>query len=235
MLPRLYGRFKAPMSSPVGTICRTVRIPDDEQMIYAFNEMIGTLGNPNVWEDIGGLTPQEAASLAAEMVHWQEGCMIGAIMPYASEKVPSNMLRCNGQTLDRVDYPELYEALDDYWIIDADTFTIPDMRHRVAMGSGAAFDDFEATPQFEHGGLQKVQLTNAEMPRHRHTVENHRHTYNEPITSIDTLGELPGLSVTSIAPATSSFENPDTNYKGQDEPHENRPPYIAFRWGIVYR
>jgi hypothetical protein len=59
------------------------------------------------------------------------------------------------------------------------------------------------------------------MPRHRH---QYTRGYG-PDTVQGFIGEIAALNA---APTDA-----DTNFKGQDEPHENLPPYFVINWFVV--
>lgn len=54
---------------------------------------------------------------------------VGVIFDYGGAVTPDDCLRCDGSSLLRADYPELFNALGTSWgSTSADTFTLPDMR-----------------------------------------------------------------------------------------------------------
>lgn len=63
----------------------------------------------------------------------------GVVMAYAGAVAPTNFLLCRGQSLSRATYPLLFAAIGtQYGAVDGNSFTIPDMRARVAIGMDAA-------------------------------------------------------------------------------------------------
>jgi hypothetical protein len=65
---------------------------------------------------------------------------IGVVMPYAviSGSIPENYLLCDGRSLLRAEYAELFEAIGVGWgtPVGPTEFYLPDMRGRVAVGAG---------------------------------------------------------------------------------------------------
>lgn len=56
---------------------------------------------------------------------------IGIMLPYAGGEVPEGFLLCNGASLSRTEYPELFAAIGDRWGSDsASTFKLPDTHHK---------------------------------------------------------------------------------------------------------
>jgi len=83
------------------------------------------------------------------------------------ETAPETWLYCDGSTYGRVFYPALYEVIHPDLIIDADTFSVPDLRVRGLVGAGdvvldesypvliepATYLGFEASLQQHHHNL----------------------------------------------------------------------------------
>jgi microcystin-dependent protein len=54
---------------------------------------------------------------------------VGVIFEYAGNVTPDDCLRCDGSSLKRADFPELFNAIGTSWgYVDADHFNIPDTR-----------------------------------------------------------------------------------------------------------
>ena len=61
---------------------------------------------------------------------------IGTMLPYAGGEVPEGFLLCNGASLSRTEYPELFAAIGDRWGSDSSsTFKLPDTHHRFFEGT----------------------------------------------------------------------------------------------------
>lgn len=93
---------------------------------------------------------------------------IGAMKLWPSSIAPEGYLICDGTTYNKVDYPVLYDNLDSAYIIDADTFRVPDMRGRVAIGAGS-FDGTNTFSLSATGGSYNYSLIEANLPAHTHT------------------------------------------------------------------
>jgi len=94
---------------------------------------------------------------------------VGAIIQYATSSVPSNCLPCDGSSHLRVDYPDLYAALDSQFKTDADHFVTPDFRGRVPVGTGTG-SGLTARTMNDSFGAETHQLTTAQLPVHNHAV-----------------------------------------------------------------
>lgn len=67
------------------------------------------------------------------------GVSIGTIVPYGGTSAPTGFLACDGATLDRTTYADLFSAIGTTWGAGdgATTFTIPDLRNRFIRGSSS--------------------------------------------------------------------------------------------------
>jgi microcystin-dependent protein len=145
--------------------------------------------------------------------------MIGYIMAYVTESPPTNVLPCDGATYNRVDYPELYDALASVFIIDADTFSVPDLRGRTVIGSGDGVG-LTSRNTGDSLGEEEHQLDTSELASHSHTI---------PYT-ITTLVLEPG-EVTTLTPVPLLTQN--TGDSGGDSPHNNMQPSYALNYGVI--
>lgn len=144
--------------------------------------------------------------------------LIGLIFPMVTETVPTNCLLCDGATYDRVDYPALYAVLDPAFIVDADTFSLPDLRSRVVVGAGegSGLSEYEVG---ESGGLEGVTLSSGQMPSHQHGIFTGNGLAVAP-------GELPVKIPSLLATDT-------TDLAGGGGAHENRQPFTALNYVVV--
>lgn len=139
---------------------------------------------------------------------------LGDVRISAAATIPYGCLLCDGATYEKADYPDLYAALAPAFIVDSETFVVPDLRDRFVYGAGGdrAIGDV--------GGEAGHTLTVGELPSHSHTI---------PATAT-TLAVEPG-EVTVLTPIPIISSN--TGDTGGDGSHNNIPPYLALTYYIV--
>jgi len=144
--------------------------------------------------------------------------MLGMIFPIVTNLTPVNCLPCDGATYAREDYPLLYEILDPAFIVDEDSFTVPDLRRKKPRGADpeAVLDPILVG---QTGGAETVALTTSEMPSHQHGLFQTDSLAVAP-------GELPVLIPFAFALGA-------TDLAGSGVAHDNIDPYQAFNFVMV--
>lgn len=170
------------------------------------------------WQGAGSsLTPTEIDQIDAFLSQARYELMttlVGQVIAWGGENAPPNCLLCDGTGYLREDYPELYGALNNAFIVDADHFIVPDLRGRFVYGA-AALGAIGTT-----GGEESHTLTEGEMPGHTHTI---------PFTAT-TLAVEPG-EVTVLTPVPILTAN--TGSAGGSGSHNNMPPFMTLAYYIV--
>jgi microcystin-dependent protein len=161
--------------------------------------------------------------------------MLGTIFPYITSIPPAGALPCDGTAYAREDYPALYDALDPFWIIDADSFQVPDLRGRVIVGAGAGAG-LSTYGAGDTGGEEAHTLTEAELAAHSHGVTDPTHTHSEGSTIPSVQSLSPGVPTPDVAAFVSvtgaALTGITIDSAGGDEAHENRQPYMALEYAI---
>lgn len=216
-----------------------IDILDEGWLIENFLGALYYLGVPGNWRVEGDITPDIAAERSndALVTFRRYDTLIGSILPYATLMPPLDTLFCDGATYNHADYPELYAVLDTAYIIDADTFTVPDLRGRTLIGTGTG-TGLTARAIADVGGEETHQLTVAEMPSHDHSSPPHSHTYDHPIPNIDveSAGVPDPVAVGQpYIPALTDAVSVTIDSSGGDDAHNNMPPFHALKYCIVVR
>lgn len=145
---------------------------------------------------------------------------VGFIRPYITTNPPDNTLACDGATYNREDYPLLYAVIDSFFVIDADSFFVPDFRGLVFVGAGTkgamTFNLGDTGGEYEH------QLTESELASHAHTIPA---TIDVPVVAP---GEVP-------TDAPIPFLTSLTGSTGGDVPHNNMQPFGVVKYCVVAR
>jgi microcystin-dependent protein len=218
------GQWLTPDSAPTDFTCRRIMIPNQEDWLAIFYGCLNLLIYSFNFEPYGTATPEETATVwraVFDDTSFQTGCrMIGEIIPYAGSSSPlSNWLACDGSSLLRADYPDLFVVIGTtYGSADGTHFNLPDLRGRaaIAMGTGTGL-----TPRTigDSIGEETHQLTTSELAAHSHSE----------ITAVPALGAaIVGVPVPSAVPGISSTGN-----AGGDAAHNNIQPSLAINYLIV--
>jgi len=88
---------------------------------------------------------------------------------------------------------------------------VPDLRNRFVVGAG---DEYSTD---DTGGDKEVQLTEEQLP-------THTHPYQEAQSG------KPDRDYSNGTHSTKGIEKKTTDPAGDDQPHENRPPYYALAY-----
>lgn len=144
---------------------------------------------------------------------------VGSLFQYAGSTAPAGWLLCQGQLLTISSYPSLFNVIGNVYGGNGVTqFALPDLRGRVAIGSGGSYSIGSS------GGSETCTLTVNEMPAHTHTgtidgVSNHTHTYQDAYFAENTGGAGPKVF------GTSSSSDADNNfyYRTQSGSYSTNP------------
>lgn len=169
------------------------------------------------WAGDDALSPAQIDELQTILGNANKELMvvqIGEVKATAAATIPPGCLLCDGATYAKVDYPDLYAALAAPFIVDANSFVVPDLRERFIYGA------LSNSNIGDQGGEATHTLTVGEMPTHSHTI---------PLTAT-TLALEPG-EVTVTTPIPILTQN--TGDTGGGGSHNNIPPFLALAYYIV--
>lgn len=147
---------------------------------------------------------------------------VGAICSYSGDEIPNDYLLCDGSSLLRSTYPDLFSVIGTkYGSIDDLHFNLPDLRNRVGVGksSSSPFNILGNT-----GGETSHKLTIAEMPSHEHALN----------TNINCTGFGNGNSLVRGAGGTTEWKDNESYIKssGGGTAHNNMQPYLIVNYII---
>jgi len=153
--------------------------------------------------------------------------LVGIIMPVATAEAPAGTLICDGSTHLRTDYPNLYDVLDSAFIVDADSFVVPDLRDAFVMGASVT------NVPGATGGSGDTVLTVGQLPAHSHTTQPHAHTEITAVPALITIG--PGAPAPSAVPGAGITGSATVivDDTGNGDPVSIVPPFVALRYVIV--
>lgn len=213
--------YKTPDSIPSSVYCGRVSVPDDIYILAAVKGAILELTMPENWTQLGSITPEQMADAMQTMydeIFDGSICMIGALIHYITSNPPSGVLPCDGGLYARTTYPKLYDVLPANLIVDANSFNTPTIENVFMLAAGSSY-----LPETV-GGAETHSLSTDEMPIHQHG-------YSSPTINVDvfTAGvpDPTGVGLPML-PAT-------TDFAGGGQAHNNMPPFIAYKVGIVAR
>lgn len=217
-------QWLTPDHAPTDTICRRIVIPNQEDWLALVSGCLVQLIYPFSFEPYGTSTPEETASVFRTVFDdfsFQTGCrMVGEIIPYAGSTSPLlAWLVCDGSSLLRTDYPDLFAVIGTvYGSADASHFNLPDLRGRAALGVGTGSG---LTPRAlgDQIGEETHQLSAAELASHTHTEITASPAVGAAITGVPVPSAVPGVGSTGSA--------------GSDQAHNNMQPSLAINYLIV--
>jgi len=147
------------------------------------------------------------------------GVPTGAVQAFAMTTVPSGWLACDGSTVSRADYAELFAAIGvSFGEGDGSTtFNVPNLKDTFTLGLGSTYATIGTT-----GGEVTHTLTTAEIPAHTHqSYFGWSGSGGATLYQSNTIYEGNQYSA-----ATSSI--------GGGSAHNNMPPYIVLNYCIKY-
>ncbi len=155
----------------------------------------------------------------------------GTIIQSAAVNVPDGWLLCNGASVLKETYMDLFNAILYTYGGSGDNFNVPDIRGRVAVGSGQGSGLTNRTLG-DTGGAETHTLTTSEMPSHTHgtnstsdlglMTKSGNNTMNASVND----GTEPDLYVPPVALTISNT--------GGGGAHNNMQPFIVLKYLIKY-
>lgn len=198
-------------------VCRTIEMRPSLWTVF-FNIM-QEWGTSSQWRQ-NDPTHASVDDVIAEIITMTDravmaGCtMLGEIKELAIGTIPDWLLLCDGATYNRVDYPDLYAILDSAFILDADTFRVPDRIRRFGVGGVAM-------------GTQEGSET------HTNTIGElvpHHHQYNEVFATLVDPGVAPSVIGIDDINASDTTDTGDGDAFSILNPVEGSAFYIVAKY-----
>lgn len=161
----------------------------------------------------------------------QGGVMPGEIRTYGGTRVPDGWLDCDGSSVSRATYQDLFAAIGTSWgFVDPTSFNLPDLRGRVLVGAGERTNS--TAPRFvgSKGGSETTSLTLSQLPAHTHAAKayiyrrHHSGSHTTLTNYVDSTAE----------PYTGGTwgSKVDVENSGGGQSHENMPPFAVVSYII---
>lgn len=217
--------YLTPDTLPTATRCGVLIYPDSEEFAANLRGALELLTFAENFVQYGALTPQQTAEAYVPMFDlfcFGEGTcrVIGEIVTYAGSTSPDpKWLPCDGSSLLRVDYPDLFTVLGVvYGAADASHFNLPDLRGRSGIGAGSG-SGLSPRALGDSFGEETHTLTIGELASHVHGTGNSLLLGTSVPPPTDALGPNPLPAITGST--------------GNDDPHNNMQPSLAINYLIV--
>jgi microcystin-dependent protein len=208
---------------------------DDEWIQNALEGMVYDYSQVETWTPIGTATAEDAAEYFAATFNTfgVDMATTGVIVPYAGGILPDGWLVCDGRSLVRADYANLFGAIGTVWgAVDSTHFNIPDLRGCTLLGQGLAGSGTTFNLG-TYGGEETHTLITSEIPSHSHVDAGHTHAESVAAPNATTIG--PGAPQPTAVPAIGVTGSGNANIQntGGDGPHNNMQPYAVVNYAII--
>lgn len=167
---------------------------------------------------------------------------VGLVSPYAGTSAPSKWLLCAGQAVSRTTYSDLFGIVGTtYGSGDGSTtFDLPDLRGRVAAGKDNMNSDtagrltsggagVNGGSLGASGGEETHQLTESEMPEHKHIDGFGENSNTGRYGRATGIGSASDYDMTGSSVTNGQY----TSTEGGDDAHNNVQPTLVLNY-IIY-
>lgn len=156
---------------------------------------------------------------------------VSTVLPYAGTlTIPDGFLRCEGQAVSRNTYSALFQQIGTTYGTGngTTTFNLPNLVSRFPLGSGG--DRAVGST----GGEEKVVLTRKQLPTVTGSVSPVART-DRGLPEVDGTTFKQGKQInTGLAGGSIAGTGFEFDLGGEDEPHENMPPFVVINYIIKY-
>jgi microcystin-dependent protein len=161
---------------------------------------------------------------------------VGEIRMFAGNFAPASWAFCQGQVIPISENNTLFALIGTTYGGDGQsTFALPDLRGRLPMHMGQG-TGLPAVTIGQAGGVESVTLTTQQIPSHPHGMHATGTAGQlSPSNALPTVasGGASGLGTYQPAGgAVTTLSNTMLRGAGQNQPHENRQPYLCVSFII---
>lgn len=146
---------------------------------------------------------------------------------------PKGWASCDGQLLPISSNTALFSLLGTTYGGDGEsTFALPNLNGRTPIhpgqGPGLSLRDLGET-----GGSETVTLLESEIPAHSHSLRAVDQTGDTPVPTSGAIAQSSIRSADFAATSTGLMAETALVTSGGDQPHNNMPPYLVFKFCIA--
>jgi microcystin-dependent protein len=151
----------------------------------------------------------------------------GTVVSYIAGTSPSGWLLCDGTAVSRGVFARLFSVIGTiYGVGDGiNTFNLPDMRGRTAIGAGTGAG-LTARTLGQTGGAETHTLSVTEIPSHTHSYVDTYRTGNQSTDNV--------FGSETAANETTINESKTTGATGGGGAHNNMQPFVVLNYIIKY-
>ena len=158
----------------------------------------------------------------------------GVIVPFAGGILPSGWLPCDGRSLLRADYANLFAAIGTVWgAADGTHFNIPDLRGQTLVGQGTNPNTGTTFNLGTYGGEEKHAQTVSELATHSHSDLGHTHAVSAAGPNATTIGPGAPQPTAVPVPTVTGVGNANIQNTGMGNPANVMQPYAVVNWAII--
>ena len=156
----------------------------------------------------------------------------GTIIQSAAVSIPNGWLQCNGASILKVDYINLFNTIGYTYGGSGNNFNIPNIQGRVVVGTGTG-PGLTTRNLGNTGGAETHTLTTSEIPSHTHSSN----AVGGSIGLITANGSNTAINVDNSSGEPNLYTAPQAltiNSTGDGNPHNNMQPFIVLTYLIKY-
>src|SRR6266446_602549 len=202
----------------------------------ALNGLISDYSSPTSWYKVGTATPEEAAAIFSQLFNTfgVDMATTGVIVPYAGGILPTDWLPCDGRSILRSAYPNLFAAIGTVWgIVDSAHFNIPDLRGQTLVGQGTNPSTGTTFALGSAGGEEKHTPVVGEMATHSHIDAGHTHVESGAAPNVTTIGAGAPQATAVPIPAVTGVGAASIQNEGGGADFNVMQPYAVVNYAII--